>query len=94
MSHEHDEHGHCGNCGGGGHEHGHEHGEGHSHHHDAVAGPGEELVTCAVRGNLTVKSDAEAAGLARDHEGVTYYFCCAHCAEMFDADPAAYTITA
>ncbi len=25
-----------------------------------------------------------------EHQGVTYYFCCAGCRQAFEADPAAY----
>lgn len=82
--HGHDHEGHSA-CGGGGHEHG---------HHEVIAGPGEELVTCAVKGTATVRSRAEASGLVRDVGGERYYFCCAHCAELFDADPDAYTSVA
>jgi YHS domain-containing protein len=32
---------------------------------------------------------AEAAARV-DYEGTTYYFCCTHCAEKFQADPQAY----
>ena len=41
-------------------------------------------------GNMVVKTDAEAAGLVRDYEGVRYYLCCAGCGPKFDADPAVY----
>ena len=68
-------------------------GHGHGHRHDAVAGPGEELVVCAVRGNMTVRSEAERDGRVRDVDGRRYYFCCAHCVDLFDADPAAYAAT-
>lgn len=82
MDHDHDGHSHSGCCGSGDHEHG---------QHDVVAGPGDELVTCAVRGTTTLKSRAEASGLVRNVEGEQYYFCCGHCVELFDADPHAYT---
>lgn len=85
MDHGQEDHGGGGCCGGGGHGHG---------HHGVVAGPGEELVTCAVRGTAQVKSQAETSGLMRDFEGERYYFCCGHCAELFDADPHAYTTAA
>ncbi|WP_413451244.1 YHS domain-containing protein [Georgenia phoenicis] len=86
MEHGREDHG-GGCCGGGGHEHTHD-------HHGVVAGPGDELVTCAVTGTAQVKSQAEASGLIRDFEGERYYFCCAHCAELFDANPHAYTTAA
>ncbi|HEY3545853.1 MAG TPA: YHS domain-containing protein [Propionicimonas sp.] len=67
-------------------------GEGHDrgHRHDAVAAPGEELVVCAVRGNKTVRSEAEREGRVRERDGRQYYFCCPHCVDLFDADPATY----
>ena len=37
-----------------------------------------------------VKADAEAAGLYRDHNGQRYWFCCAACGPLFDADPDRY----
>ena len=86
MSHDHQVHGGC---------EGHDkEGQGNQHQHDAVAGPGDELVTCAVRGNKTVTSQAEDAGLVRVHEGTRHYFCCGHCAQLFDADPLAYRTVA
>ena len=33
----------------------------------------------------------ETAADSREVDGVTYYFCSAHCAATFDADPARYT---
>ena len=33
---------------------------------------------------------ATFTGLVRDHNGARYYFCCAECLPMFDADPARY----
>jgi Cu+-exporting ATPase len=33
----------------------------------------------------------ETAAASREVDGVTYYFCSAHCAATFDADPARYT---
>jgi Cu+-exporting ATPase len=38
---------------------------------------------------MTVKPETAAA--SREVDGVTYYFCSAHCAATFDADPARYT---
>ena len=52
----------------------------------AAAGPGDELVTCTVRGTSTLKSTAEAAGLFRDVEGQRFYFCCRRCQDLFDAE--------
>lgn len=36
------------------------------------------------------KAHAEEVGLYRDHNGQRYWFCCAACAPMWDADPDAY----
>lgn len=70
---------------------------GHGHHHDhtpdhLIAGLGDEVVTCAVKGNDTLKSQAEKAGLVRNFRSQTYYFCCGHCADRFDAEPATYAV--
>ncbi|HEX6953498.1 MAG TPA: hypothetical protein VF156_01350 [Agromyces sp.] len=56
---------------------------------------GDDLVECPVMpGSMVAKADAEAAGLFRDHEGERYWFCCAACGPLFDADPARYAVTA
>ncbi|MHA7861833.1 hypothetical protein ACX1DX_10725 [Tessaracoccus sp. Y36] len=68
----------------------HNQGAAHDHHGGVVTGPGDEVVICAVRGNQTPRSAAEDAGLFRDHADRRYYFCCDHCAELFDGDPNAY----
>lgn len=87
MDHEHDQHGD--------HEH-HNHGDhgdhGHGGHtHTAADAPADELAECPVMpGSMTVKAEAEAAGLVREHEGKTYYLCCDACGPMFDADPKKY----
>lgn len=50
-----------------------------------------DLAVCLVMaGTPVVKSVAEAQGLYRDHEGQRYWFCCAACGPLFDADPAIY----
>ena len=55
----------------------------------------EDLAECPVMaGTPVVKNDAEAAGLFRDYEGNRYWFCCAGCGPLFDADPAKYATTA
>lgn len=88
--------------------HGHHHGHGHGHHasgehqhghahHPAPAEPTDtdELAECPVMpGSMTVKADAQAAGLVREYDGKTYYLCCAACGPAFDADPARYAGTA
>lgn len=56
---------------------------------------GEEVTTCPVMpGSTVVKSVAEAAGLFRDHQGARYWFCCAGCGPLFDADPQKYAVAA
>jgi YHS domain-containing protein len=52
---------------------------------------GDDLAECPVmKGSTVVKTQAEAAGLFRDYEGQRYWFCCAACGPLFDADPAKY----
>lgn len=47
-----------------------------------------DVAECPVMpGTLVNKAHAEAAGLYRDHNGQRYWFCCAACAPMWDADP-------
>ena len=41
-------------------------------------------------GSTVSKSVAEAQGLYRDYEGERYWFCCAACGPLFDADPEKY----
>lgn len=51
----------------------------------------DQVTTCpVVEGTPVVKATAEAAGLFRDYEGTRYWFCCAACGPLFDADPAKY----
>jgi Cu+-exporting ATPase len=45
------------------------------------------LVTDPVCG---MSIDPETAFATREHDGVTFYFCSAACAEKFDADPHRY----
>lgn len=50
-----------------------------------------ETATCPVMvGTVVVKADAEAAGLVREHDGQTYWLCCASCGPLFDAEPERY----
>ena len=69
---------------------------GHGHWHGHAAAPtadhaSDDLVECLVMpGTMVVKSEAEAAGLYRDYEGNRYWFCCAACGPLWDADPAKY----
>ncbi|MFT4215315.1 MAG: YHS domain-containing protein [Microbacterium sp.] len=49
------------------------------------------MAICPVMaGSPVVKSVAEAQGLFRDYEGTRYWFCCAACGPLWDADPAKY----
>lgn len=51
----------------------------------------DDLVECPVMpGTLVNTADAEAAGLYRDRNGQRYWFCCAACIPMWDADPNEY----
>ncbi len=65
---------------------------GHAPSAEAVAQtPASEMTECPVMaGTPVVKADAEAAGLYRDHNGERYWFCCAACGPLFDADPDRY----
>lgn len=83
------------------HDHDHDHSGAHSHHHIAPAGANllgpvaEDLADCPVMpGSAVVKAEAEAKGLFRDYEGNRYWFCCASCEPLFDADPAKYAAAA
>lgn len=79
-----------------GHDHGHEHGHGHVHGHgttpeSAADQSSDDVAECPVMpGVMVVKAEAEAAGLFRDYEGKRYWFCCAACEPLWDADPAKY----
>jgi magnesium-transporting ATPase (P-type)/YHS domain-containing protein len=88
MSHDHDHSGHDHTHG---HDHGgHEHGAHEHHHHEPPAGA-TNLVTCPVMpGNQVDPAWAEQRGLFRDYQGSRYWFCCAECGPLFDADPARY----
>ncbi|MET3922445.1 YHS domain-containing protein [Arthrobacter sp. UYEF20] len=53
------------------------------------------LAECPVMiGSQVVRAGAESAGLFRDYEGNRYWFCCAGCGRLFDADPAKYATAA
>lgn len=64
----------------------------HPHAHTAATDvAADEVVECPVMpGSTTLKSEAEADDLVRDHEGTRYYLCCGDCAQLWDADPARY----
>ncbi|NNG18797.1 YHS domain-containing protein [Naumannella sp. ID2617S] len=86
AAHDHGEHGHAGHDHGG---HGHTHG--HGGHPAAAHASAEDLAECPVMpGSPVVKSVAEAQGLFRDYNGERYWFCCAACGPLFDADPDKY----
>ena len=75
-----------------GHDHDHDH-AGHDHAHTPVDAAAEDVAECPVMpGSMTVKAEAEAAGLVREYEGKTYYLCCNACATSFDADPGKYAV--
>jgi P-type Cu2+ transporter len=62
----------------------------HHHHHDNATGDPEELATCPVMDVTVNKAETVKKGLSREYKGDTYYFCCQHCTELFDADPDKY----
>lgn len=70
------------------------------HAHAAPAAPSgtsqeADLAECPVMpGSMSVKADAEAAGLVRDYEGQRYWLCCSSCGPLFDANPKQYARTA
>lgn len=50
-----------------------------------------DVAECPVMAGTPVnKAQAEAAGLFRDYKGQRYWFCCAGCDPMWDADPDEY----
>lgn len=69
----------------------------HSHDHapssETIVGTSsEDVAECPVMvGTPVVKSDAEAEGLVREHDGRRYWLCCDTCADLFDRDPDRYT---
>ncbi len=77
------------------HNHNHDH-DHHSHdekphHHEPEVTEGVQLVTCPVMPNNRVNPErAEAKGLYRDYNGRRYWFCCADCGPMWDAEPERY----
>jgi YHS domain-containing protein len=62
----------------------------HDHHHEAPADANDVVVCPVMPGSTVSKSVAEAQGLYRDYEGERYWFCCAACGPLFDADPKKY----
>ena len=73
----------------------HDHEHHHHHHGDAPAVDPATLddtqVICPVTGDVVVKAEVEALGHSRQHDGQTYYFCCATCVQLFDKNPEKYT---
>ena len=62
-----------------------------STHGAAPATASDDTAVCPVMaGSVVIKSVAEAQGLFRDYEGNRYWFCCAACGPLWDADPAKY----
>jgi len=58
---------------------------------DLATAQGDDVTECLVMaGSPVIKSEAEAAGLYRDYQGQRYWFCCAACGPLFDADPDRY----
>lgn len=78
------------------HENGHEAASGGCSGHapttgDLAAAQGDDVTECLVMpGTPVIKSQAEEAGLYRDHNGQRYWFCCEACAPLFDANPEQY----
>jgi YHS domain-containing protein len=61
------------------------------HPSPAAATTEDDTAICPVMAGTPVsKATAEAAGLFRDYEGNRYWFCCAACGPLFDADPGQY----
>jgi xanthine dehydrogenase accessory factor len=54
----------------------------------SASGPGLAAETTDPVCGMTVT--AEPDGMPLEHDGVTYYFCCAGCRQAFSRDPAAY----
>ncbi|MFZ1250635.1 MAG: YHS domain-containing protein [Candidatus Microsaccharimonas sp.] len=73
----------------------HDHEHHHHHHGDAPAVDPATLddtqAICLVTGDVVVKAEVEALGHSRQHDGQTYYFCCATCVQLFDKNPEKYT---
>ena len=72
----------------------HDHEHHHHHHGDAPAVDPATLddtqAICPVTGDVVVKAESEALGHSRQHDGQTYYFCCATCVQLFDKNPEKY----
>lgn len=58
---------------------------------DLATASGDDVTECLVMpGTPVIKTQAEEAGLYRDYDGQRYWFCCAACGPLFDADPERY----
>ncbi len=64
----------------------------HHHHHDhqEVAIPADRQGVCIVTGDTFDIEAAKEAGHYAEHNGQTYYFCCATCVRLFNANPDKY----
>lgn len=70
--------------------HGGHQSQSHAHHHHPTP-DAQNLQHCPVMpNNLVDPEQAEQQGLYRDYEGKRYWFCCAGCVPLWDADPALY----
>ncbi|MGQ2914828.1 hypothetical protein RYJ27_01025 [Microbacterium limosum] len=79
----------------GAHDHAHhDHDHGSHHHHEPAPGASERVRCPVMPGNLVNPEEAESKGLFRDYEGSRYWFCCADCGPLWDADPARYAAAA
>lgn len=59
-------------------------------HHDHQHAPSTDAVDPVCGMSVSPATAAQS----REVAGVTYYFCSAHCANTFDADPDRYTTSA
>ncbi|MDZ5077834.1 YHS domain-containing protein [Nesterenkonia sp. HG001] len=88
TAHDHHNHGHS--------EHEHKAASGRCSGHapkteDLATANRDDVTECLVMAGTTViTSQAEEAGLYRDYQGQRYWFCCAACGPLFDADPDRY----
>ncbi|PAY23568.1 hypothetical protein CEY15_08325 [Dietzia natronolimnaea] len=58
---------------------------------DLADADSDDVTECLVMaGTPVIKSHAEAEGLFRDYQDQRYWFCCAACGPLFDADPDRY----
>lgn len=58
---------------------------------DLATANSDDVTECLVMpGTPVIKTQAEEAGLYRDYQGERYWFCCAACGPLFDADPDRY----